>query len=43
MQASREQTKHTAPSLELHLETLGVRTGLLRLDKTTLEREPKGT
>jgi hypothetical protein len=41
MQASRQQTKHTTPSLELHLETLEVRIGLLDLDKTTLEREPK--
>jgi hypothetical protein len=37
------QTKHTTPSLELHLETLEVRIGLQRLDKTTLERSPKGT
>jgi hypothetical protein len=38
MQASREQTKHTAPSLELHLETLEVRIGFLGLDEATLEK-----
>jgi hypothetical protein len=38
MQTSKEQTKHTAPSLELHLETLEVRIGLVGLDKTPLGR-----
>jgi hypothetical protein len=33
-----EQTKHTAPSLELDLETLEVCIGLLGLDKTTLQK-----
>lgn len=36
MQTSKDQTKHTAPSLELHLETLEVRIALVGLDKTPL-------